>query len=77
MICRFVRTENYLFLIGEKLKSENYPYMVLEFPEPTKPILVKVNSPTDTNDNQYEVLLHKPLGDSDKIQNVEIMNLDL
>lgn len=77
MTCRFIKTENYLFLIGEKYKSNIFPYTVLEISENIKPELVQVNSLSDYKDNQYEVLLHKPINHSDIIDNLELMDIPM
>lgn len=77
MTCRFVKTENYLFLIGEKYKSDIFPYIVLEISENIKPELVQVNSLSDYKDNQYEVLLHKPINHSELIDSLKLMDISL
>lgn len=77
MTCRFVKTENYLFLIGEKYKSDIFPYIVLEILENDKPELVQVTSSSEYKDNQYEILLHKPINHSDMIDNLKLMDISL
>lgn len=77
MTCRFIKTENYLFLIGEKYKSDIFPYIVLEISENTKPELVQVISSSEYKDNQYEILLHKPIDHSEMIDNLELMDISL
>lgn len=77
MTCRFIKTENYLFLIGEKYKSDIFPYIVLEISENTKPELVQVTSSSEYKDNQYEILLHKPINHSEMIDNLELMDITM
>ncbi len=77
MTCRFVKTENYLFLIGEKYKSDIFPYIVLEISENIKPELVQVTSSSEYKDNQYEILLHKPINHSELIDSLKLMDISL
>ena len=50
---------------------------LLEISENIKPELVQVNSLSDYKDNQYEVLLHKPINHSDIIDNLELMDIPM
>ena len=74
MTHNIVTTENYLLVLGELFKQEQFPYIVAERLTTGTFHLWQVHSEHDWDEkNQYKIIAHLPLNNSPILQGVDLL----
>ncbi len=71
---KIIKTDNYLLVIGELYKSDNFPYTIAERLTTGEYQLWQVDNPNDWDElNQYKILAHLPLNKATIISDKDLL----
>lgn len=70
-----MKIDDYLFIIGDLYKSDNFPYLVAEkFGTDNNFSIWQVDNPNDLDDkNQYRILAHRPLNGARYLDDIDVL----